>query len=450
MRASHLRPRPSRLSRQAFGGLALASLALAGVPAAGDVSDEAVGEAYVYLLPRALVNRQEQLDIAEEGIDYNVLKYNPVGKALGGWVNPNLDVANIEGWIAVDESTPALLEVPEVKGRYYTVQILDEWGEVITNINERNYPRHPSGKFVFTLPGSQPEIPDDAVRIDLRSPKAKLLARVEIQGDIPGAEALQKQFKLSSLGKPEIAKPVTLPSFNNKELLGTELFKQAEEILRVAPDVSPVAAQMQSKVRDVAAAIDNADQKARIDRLLKETVIPQFQTYATTKSGTIRNNWVATTTVGNYGTEYDIRAAANYVGIWANATDEVIYFVTTRDANGDPLDGSKSYVMDFPAAEHPDKVVNAYWSLSMVDVPAFVAVPNRLDRYTFNSVAPPPSGDDGSLKIFLAPRSSDQVPEANWLPAPDGEKFSLTFRTYVPKDEVKAGEWFPPAIQPMD
>jgi hypothetical protein len=148
--------------------------------------------------------------------------------------------------------------------------------------------------------------------------------------------------------------------------------------------------------------------------------------------------------------DFAIRTAANYVGLWANARHEVIYFVTTRDGDGKPLDGSRTYVIDFPKTGLPDEVVNAYWSLSMVDVPGFVAVPNRLDRYTFNSVAPPKSEADGSLKIFLAPKSGPSVPEPNWLPSPDGKPFSLTFRTYVPKDVVKRGEWFPPAITPVN
>ena len=71
------------------------------------------------------------------------------------------------------------------------------------------------------------------------------------------------------------------------------------------------------------------------------------------------------------GNDYAIRTAANYIGIWANATAEVVYFVTTRDANGDPLDGSKRYVIDFPKSALPGDVVNAYWSLSMVDVPGY-------------------------------------------------------------------------------
>jgi hypothetical protein len=28
--------------------------------------------------------------------------------------------------------------VPQITGRYYTAQLLDEWGEVIVNINDRS------------------------------------------------------------------------------------------------------------------------------------------------------------------------------------------------------------------------------------------------------------------------------------------------------------------------
>ena len=38
------------------------------------------------------------------------------------------------------------------------------------------------------------------------------------------------------------------------------------------------------------------------------------------------------------------------------------------------------------------------------------------------------------------------VAQSNWLPSPQGKPFSLTFRTYVPKDIVKRGEWTPPPM----
>jgi hypothetical protein len=409
------------------------------------IDQQTVTDAYVYLLGRAIVIRQEQTDLKEPGIDYNVIKYNPVGSA--DFVNPNLDVAYLEAWIAVDDQTPVLLEVPEVKGRYYTAQILDEWGEVITNINERNYPAHPFGKFMLVAPGSQVKVPADAVRIELHSRKAKMLARVELKTDREGAVALQKQFRFTPLGKPVIAPTAPMASFGNKELIGIELFDNAEAVLASAPDVSPIAAQMQAKVRDISRQARDAGQRQTLDQLIKEQVVPQFLKYAVTKSGVFQNNWLGTLGTGNYGADYWKRSSANLVGLWANANDEVIYFVAVRDAEGQPLNGANDYVLEFPAANRPDAVVHAYWSVILVDVPDYRVVPNPLNRFNFNSDSGLKNEVDGSLKILMASKSNVAVPESNWLPAPAGKGFSLTLRTYVPKDVVKRGEWFPPALR---
>lgn len=431
-------------------GLLLATAPATSILAAETVplDKQTLNDAYVYLIGRAVVIRQEQQDITPGGLQFNQIKYNPVGKPLE-WVNPNLDVANTEAWIAVDAQTPSLLEIPKIEGRYYTAQIIDEWGEVITNINQRNYPGHPYGKYALVAPGSTAAIPGNAVRIELHSPKAKMLARVELKTDPDNAIALQKQFKLSSLGSPKIAPAVAIPNFSNKELLGVELFDYAEEILASAPDVSPVAAQLQAKVRDITKLVADPARRPAIDELLKKEIIPAFQEFSVTEAGPSKNGWIGSTVIGNYGDDYAIRSAANYIGIWANARHEVIYFVTTQDSEGQPLSGANTYVLHFPKSELPDDVVNAYWSLSLVDVPGFLAVANPLNRYSFNGIAPPKAEADGSLKIYVGPKPGSDVPESNWLPAPEGKPFSLTFRTYVPKDIVKQGKWFPPAITRM-
>lgn len=132
----------------------------------------------------------------------------------------------------------------------------------------------------------------------------------------------------------------------------------------------------------------------------------------------------------------------------ANVTHEVIYFVATRDADDKPLDGSKSYVIRFPADRLPSSAVNAYWSVILVGVPDYRAVPNPLNRFNLNTYSPLQSGSDGSLEIAIGPQPIPGVPEANWLPSSPGKPFSLTFRTYVPKDAAKRGEWSPPAVKP--
>ncbi|MBL9145131.1 MAG: DUF1254 domain-containing protein [Verrucomicrobiaceae bacterium] len=427
--------------------IAALALTLTAIPAAqAQLPDkQTVTDAYVYLLGRAIAIRQEHTDLKEPGIAYNVIKYNPAGSA--DFVNPNLDVAYLEAWIAVDDKTPVLLEVPEVKGRYYTAQILNEWGEVITNLNQRNYPSHPYGKFAFVAPGSTAEVQTNAVRIELHSHKAKLLGRVELKTDPAGAMALQKQFKLTPLGKPVIQSAAPMPNFGNKELIGVELFDNVDAVLASALDVSSIAPQMQEKAREIGRQAKNPTQREALDKLIKEEVVPQFLKYAVTKSGVFQNNWLATLGTGNYGADYWKRTSANLVGLWANANDEVIYFVATRDADGQPLNGSNDYVLEFSAANRPDAVVNAYWSVILVDVPDYRVVKNPLNRFNFNSDSGLKSEADGSLKILFASKPNAAVPESNWLPSAPGKGFSLTLRTYVPKDLVKRGEWFPPAIK---
>src|SRR5215217_712990 len=172
-------------------------------------SDDEIVDAYLYLFARLLVARQEKYDIEVEKVGWNTIKYNPLGSAE--FVNPNLDVAYLEAWIAVDPQHAVTLNVPEITGRYYTVQIMDVWGEVIANANERNYPAHPSGKVTFRLAGSSPPIDDDALVIDLPGRKAKILAQVELKDTPDEAVRLQKQFTIDAPDGIDIAPPADHP-----------------------------------------------------------------------------------------------------------------------------------------------------------------------------------------------------------------------------------------------
>ncbi|MEG7759602.1 DUF1254 domain-containing protein, partial [Listeria monocytogenes] len=152
------------------------------------------------------------------------------------FVNPNFDVVYSEAWIAVDDEHAVILEVPEIKNRYYTVQLLDGWGEVVTNINERNFPEHPHGKFAFVKKGTNPSIPSDAIKIELPSEKVKVLLRVEQKDDPEGAVKLQKAFKFDAPDNIKIKEPLEIPHFTNAEFLLEEIYSNLEELLATYPD----------------------------------------------------------------------------------------------------------------------------------------------------------------------------------------------------------------------
>jgi hypothetical protein len=437
----------NKIAMAMLGAVAITASAWAQTtPAKPD--EKTLADAYTYLLGRALTLRQEHIDRRGDGFAYNAIKYNPLGSA--DFVNPNFDVAYFEAWFAVDDRTPALLEIPEIKGRYYTAQILDEWGEVIVNINERTFPSKPYGKFALVKPGFQGTIPIDAARVELHSSKAKMLGRIEIKDDPEGAVRLQQQFKVAALGTPLIAPPPSIPMFTNTDLIGADIFDDVDAKLSSALDVAPNAAEMQQKVRSVTAYVASGEEaRAAIDTQLRG-IISQFKEDALTKSAPYRNHWLCGNIGGNYGADYRRRTSANYAGIWANSPSEVVYYLGSHDGSEQPLNGSNSYVMNFQPDRLPQSVVDAYWSIILVGVPDFRVVPNTLKRYNFNNHSPLQKEKDGSLKIAVGPKPVAGVPETNWLPSAEGKPFSLTFRAYVPKDAAQTCEWTPPALEKVN
>lgn len=410
------------------------------------VSDEDVIESYVYLLSRALVVRQEQMDFEGTGLQYNTIKYNEAGKA--DFVNPNLDVAYMEAWIAIDENSATLIEIPEIKDRYYTVQLLDGWGEVITNINERNYPDHPFGTFALKLKGSQVDLPEGAYPIEVENRKVKMLARVELQDDLEGAVALQKQFTVSATGAPEITPTIAFPKFTNKQPPGHGLFLFTDEFLKTPDTKMRGTDSIQTKVRAVSEFVAESEKNAaHVDSIIKARVLPEFIQFATTKAGAFENGWLATLKAGNYFGDYWTRTSANFVGIWANTSEEVIYFIAAKDAAGEALRGGKSYTLRFAPENLPAKNVNGFWSVILVDFPNYRVVENELNRYNFNNYSPFKYDEDGGLTLYIAPEYNAEWPKSNWLPSPQEGAFNLTLRMYVPQENVLKGEWFPASLQ---
>ena len=130
------------------------------------VTDRDIVEAYQYMLGRWLVLRQENLDF-KEGFKWNQIIHREPGGV--DWANPNLDVVYSEAWVGIDDKSCTLVELPEIKGHYFTIQALNGWGEVTANINERNYPKHPFGKFAFCLKDTKATLPKGTQRVNLPS-----------------------------------------------------------------------------------------------------------------------------------------------------------------------------------------------------------------------------------------------------------------------------------------
>src|SRR6185437_16947485 len=210
--------------------LSLLALTLAGpgLAQARAFSDQDISDAYIYLLGRLLVMRQQQLDF-KEGFKWNELVHRKPGAV--DWPNPNLDVAYSEAWVAVDESSCTIVTVPKVTGRYYTVQFLNGWDETLANINERVFPNSPYGDFAICLRGATVSLPAGIKRIDLPVKYSRVLLRVELGENWDEATRLQQQFKFRATGSPKLPEIPKTPVFDLGTFPGVEAFDFADAAL---------------------------------------------------------------------------------------------------------------------------------------------------------------------------------------------------------------------------
>lgn len=136
------------------------------------------------------------------------------------------------------------------------------------------------------------------------------------------------------------------------------------------------------------------------------------------------------------------------IGIWGNSKQEAMYPIYFTDASGQKLDGANRYTLHFPKGQLPP--ANAFWSLTMYQLPESLLVANPIDRYLINSPMLPKlkMDADGGLTLYIQNESPGKELESNWLPAPKGP-FSAYLRIYWPKEEVLQGKWTAPQMKQM-
>lgn len=163
------------------------------------------------------------------------------------------------------------------------------------------------------------------------------------------------------------------------------------------------------------------------------------------RAGSAVNGWrVILKGIGEYGTDYETRAAVAAFGLGANLPEDAVYSTTFVDSDGKALTGARRYVVHFPPGGLPP--VKAFWSLTLYDASSYL-VANPIGRYTIHDYDPIARNPDGSLDLYIQSRSPGGSLESNWLPSPVDASFSLPLRLYWPLPEVFDGGFQPPAVK---
>jgi hypothetical protein len=438
---------------------------------AQDTGSELAAKAYMYGFP--LVFNLEQVNrFVHEGVGavpaspYNTFSH---GRTLAGPADTFVTINNdtLYSMAPVDLSVgPIVFEVPDSAGRYYVFQFVDAWTNNFAYVGHRATGTG-HGRFLLVPPGYSGEVDDETTVIRFPTTVAAIVGRwaCDGDGDLAAVHALQDATSLTQLDP--MAQPTGLPEpsegvpselvFFEKLRLWSQAYPPADRDKALQETLSPLKIDMPGDDSPYVGA--DADRTAELasgaaagERTL-ETVL-------TSGSSPEVNGWKLTLHAFDYnldffeiGTidadEYKIsdptrriveRAAAARAGLWGNHAYEAAYIMTYVDDRDDQLVGSNTYTLTLD----PLPPVNAFWSLTMYDIPDFYLVANPINRYSIGDRTPGLHyADDGSLTIVI----SNTPPEntANWLPAPPGE-FRPVLRMYEPDPVVLSGEYQVPAL----
>jgi hypothetical protein len=454
-------------------GLALMASAQQKSPAKTKLSpaevEKIAKEAYIFGYPLVLMDVTRQVGTACPSPTAMCAPINQFANApafpdhtFTDVVRPNADTLYSTAWLDLSKEA-MVLSVPDIKGRYYLMQMLDAWTNVFASPGARTTGTG-KGDFAIVGPGFKGKLPAGLKKVESPTNLVWIIGRTQTNGkaDYEAVHTIQKEYKLTPLsawGKP-YTPPAKVPvdSKVSKEppveqvekMDAQEFFGRLNALMQAHP---PAAADAKAMQKFAAIGIATGKKfslegldpavKTALEKGLKEA---QKEIVAEGKKiggGKVVNGWMLTYDLGSYGTKYPYRAAIAYVGLGANLPEDAIYPKTRVDGEGKLLTGKNKYVMHFTKDQIPP--VKAFWSLTLYNDKQFFAK-NPLNRYAIGDRDKLKFNPDGSLDLYIQHESPGKDKESNWLPAPkDG--FDLVLRLYWPKKSVLDGTWAPPPVK---
>jgi hypothetical protein len=380
---------------------------------------------------------------------------------------PNADTLYSVAWLDVSRE-PYVFSIPDSKGRYYLMPMLDAYTNVFQSPGKRTTGTK-AQKYAITGPDWKGTLLDGVTEYKSPTGTVWILGRTYCTGtpqDYKEVHAFQDQLSLvplSAYGKPymppvgvvnpeiDIHTPVR-EQVNG--MGGAEYFKLMAQLMKQNPPAAADAAivNRMAKIGVIPGEeFDIAKFEPAVVAALKSVPKPALEKIVAhrQKSGVGKAGWVIAKPTGLYGTDYLQRATIAFFGLGANLPQDAVYPVSEFNAEGAPYSGANKYVMHFAKGDLPP--VNAFWSLTMYNDQYFF-VDNPLNRYTLSQRNKLKFYNDGSVNLYLQADNPGKEKESNWLPAPK-DKFVLMLRLYWPKENppsILDGTWNPPAAQKGD
>jgi hypothetical protein len=370
-------------------------------------------------------------------------------------------------FLALDlRSEPMVLTVPQIEEtRYFSIQLIDLYTHNFAYIGSRTT-GNDGGDYLIAGPAWNGEKPENISKM-IHAETDLVLAVYRTQlfnpDDLENVKAVQAGYYVQPLSDflgqpaPEAAPEIDFIEPLTREEIRTSpnIFKQLNFVLQFCP-VHPSEKDLMTRFArlNIGAGQDFNWEgfSPEIKEAILQGIADAWGEFAELKkladAGKVSSGQVFGTRQ-HLQNNYLYRMAGAVLGIWGNTAAEAIYPSLYVDADGQQLDGTHTYTLRFEAGQLPP--VNAFWSMTMYELPASLLVENQLNRYLLNSTMEDDfvRDEDGGITLYLQQESPGKDREPNWLPAPQG-LFSVVLRLYWPKKAALNGTWTPPALHRKD
>ena len=426
-----------------FNARAEASLAPA---ASKDDLRTAAANAWIWGLPLIEMAEQRAARFAE-GVKPNTFQHQrALVTAKGQFVTtPNNDTLYSQAWLNLEKG-PVTISVPASGSRYYCLPLMDMYSNNFAIVGTRTSGAS-ARTFTVVGPHETANIPQ-AIRAPTNS--VWILGRTLVDGDADLSKAHAFQDGWTIKGPPSDAPR----SYAKRSAPWNEFFAAVQALMNENPP--PVT---DSRMLDSIAPLLQFGKTFDPSRFSPEQVAEikaGIGEYANRllqirKNTLVHNGWsFPRYSMGDFGQDYDYRAAVAIGGLGALPRVEAMY-LRAGGPEGRGFDSAKSWKLAFAADQLPP--VDAFWSLSMYRLMpdgALYFIENPIDRYTVGDrTAGLKRGPDGLLEIVMSRVQPASSPNVNWVPTPADGNFVPILRAYLPKAALLEGSYQLPAIQPI-